>query len=180
MGLAPPLRPLATQLYGWAVVLAAVALILGALNVAWVHLRRILAGQPGWGQSIALVAAMLVVFVTGVFSSAGATSPLMEWLFDSVIAPGQATLFALLAFFMAGAAYRFLRVGRPGGAWMLAGVALVMVVQMPAANRLLPPAIGAIAGWVFDVPSMAALRGVLLGSSFALLVAAFRFLLTTR
>lgn len=180
MGMLPPLRTLATRLYIWAVVLAAVALLLGVLNVTWVHLRRILIGGADWWQSLALVVALLVVFVTGLVNPAGIYSPLVEWLFDSVIAPGQATLFALLAFFMAGAAYRFLRIGRPGGVWMLAGAALVLLVQIPAANALLPAELSVLAGWVVDVPGMAALRGVLLGSSFALLAVAFRFLLVAR
>ena len=81
---------------------------------------------------------------------------------------------------MAGAAYRFLRIGRPGGVWMLAGAAIVLLAQIPVANALLPSGFSVLAGWVVDVPGMAALRGVLLGSSFALLMVAFRFLLAAR
>jgi hypothetical protein len=170
----------ATQLYSWAVVLSAFALLLGVANVGWVHLRRVMAGQAGWQHSLALLAALLVIFSAGMVSPTGVRSPIVEWLFSSIIAPGQAALFALLAFFMAGAAYRFLRVGRRGAAWVLAGVALVLMVQMPAAHALLPEGAATLVGWVMDVPAMAALRGVLLGSSFALLVIAFRFLLTAR
>jgi hypothetical protein len=174
------LRAVATEVYNWAVILAAFGLVLGALNVGWVHVRRILVGQPGWGQSLALVVVMLVIFITGLLSPTGVRSPLVEWAFDSILAPAQATLFALLAFFMAGAAYRFLRVGRTGSAWILAGVGLVLLVQIPLVNALLPPALAAFVGWTVDVPGMAALRGVALGSAFALLIAAFRYLLNAR
>lgn len=177
---APSMRMAATQIYRWAVVLSAFALLLGVANVGWVHLRRVLAGQTGWQHSAALLATLLVILAAGLVSPTGAASPVMEWLFDSIIAPGQASLFALLAFFMAGAAYRFLRIGRPGAAWLLAGVTLVLLVQMPAVHALLPEDAAALAGWIMDVPAMAALRGVLLGSSFALLVIAFRFLSTSR
>lgn len=176
----PGLRILATQLYRWAVVLSGFALLLGVVNVSWVHLRRVMAGHVGWQHSLALLAALLVIFVAGMVSPTGVRSPVVEWLFDSVIAPGQAALFALLALFMAGAAYRYLRIGRPGAGWILAGVALVMMVQMPAAQAILPENLAALTGWIVDVPAMAALRGVLLGSSFALLVVVFRFLLTAR
>jgi hypothetical protein len=174
------LRPAATQLYLWAVILSAFALLLGIANVGWVHLRRVMAGQTGWQHSLALLAALLVILAAGLVSPTGAAGPVLEWLFDSIIAPGQASLFALLAFFMAGAAYRFLRIGRPGAAWLLSGVVLVLLVQMPATHALLPTGAAALVGWIMDVPAMAALRGVLLGSSFALLVTAFRFLLTAR
>lgn len=175
-----PLRALANLLYSWTVLLAAVALLLGILNVTGVHLQRILAGSAGWQQSVALVVALAVVLITGLFSPAGVRSPLVEFLFDLIIAPGQATLFALLAFFMAAAAYRYLRIGRPGGAWVLVGVLLVMAVQMPIANTLLPQALGALIDWLLVVPVMAALRGAILGSSFALILVAARYLLRQR
>jgi hypothetical protein len=81
---------------------------------------------------------------------------------------------------MAAAAYRYLRIGRPGGVWLLAGVLLVFAVQMPIAHTLLPDAFANLIGWLVDVPIMAALRGALLGSSFAVIMIAVRFLLTSR
>jgi hypothetical protein len=176
----PPLRTAALLVYEWGLLLSAFALLLGAINVAWVHVRRVLAGNAGWQQSLLLVVALAVVLVTGLLSTTGVRSPLVELLFDAIIAPGQATLFALLAFFMAAAAYRYLRIGRPGGIWLLAGVLLVFAVQMPVAHALLPTAIANLIGWVVDVPAMSALRGALLGSSFALVIIAIRFLLTSR
>jgi hypothetical protein len=175
-----PLRTLSVIVYEWGMLLSAFALLLGAANVAWVHGRRVVAGNPGWLHSLVLVMALAVVLVTGLFSTTGVRSPLVEMLFDTIIAPGQATLFALLAFFMAAAAYRYLRIGRPGGIWLLAGVLLVFAVQMPIANAALPTAIAGFVNWIVDVPAMAALRGALLGSSFALMIIAIRFLLTSR
>jgi hypothetical protein len=168
------------MVYEWGLLLSAFALLLGTINVAWVHVRHVLAGNPGWPQSLLLVVALAVVLVTGLFSTTGVRSPLVELLFDAIIAPGQATLFALLAFFMAAAAYRYLRIGRPGGVWLLAGVLLVFAVQMPIANAVLPSAIANLVNWVVDVPAMSALRGALLGSSFALVIVAIRFLLKSR
>jgi hypothetical protein len=174
------LRPLAIIIYEWGILLSAFALLLGAFNVAWVHGRRVVAGAQGWLQSLLLVVAMVVVLATGLFSTTGVRGPLVEFLFDTIIAPGQATLFALLAFFMAAAAYRYLRVGRPGGVWLLAGVLLVFAVQMPVANAVIPTAVANLVSWVVDVPAMAALRGALLGSAFALVIVAIRYLLNSR
>lgn len=176
----PPLRNAAVLLYEWGVLLSAFALLLGTINVAWVHVRRVMAGDAGWSHSLLLLVALAVVLVTGLLSNTGIRSPLVELLFDAIIAPGQATLFALLAFFMAAAAYRYLRVGRTGGVWLLAGVLLVFATQMPIANALLPEVFANLVDWVVDVPAMSALRGALLGSSFALVIIAVRFLLTSR
>lgn len=175
-----PLRAAAVMIYEWGLLLSAFALLLGMLNVAWVHIRHVVAGNPGWLHSLLLILAMAVVLATGLFSTTGVRSPLVELLFDAIIAPGEATLFALLAFFMAAAAYRYLRIGRPGGAWLLAGVLLVFAAQMPIANAALPAAIINFVNWVVEVPAMSALRGALLGSSFALAIVAIRFLLKGR
>jgi hypothetical protein len=51
---------------------------------------------------------------------------------------------------------------------------------MPIANAVLPAALANFVNWVVDVPAMSALRGALLGSAFALVIVAVRFLLTSR
>jgi len=168
------LATLTTTGYEWVLLLAAAAFFLGVINVTWLHVRRIALGQRDWGLSLLLVATLFAVAVGGLLSPAGRTSPLLSWIFANLIAPGQAALFAMLIFFMAAAAFQYLRIGRPGGVWMLAGALLILVVQMPIASQWLPPWLGALAQWWIDVPGMAALRGLLLGSGLATLVVGLR------
>jgi hypothetical protein len=163
--------------YQWLVFLAGAALLLGVANVAAMHLWRIQTGQRDWVLSLVLLAVLLAVFVAGAVSPAGASAPLLGWVFDALVAPGQASLFALLAFFMAAAAFRYLRLDRPGGVWMLAGVLIVLLAQWPLLTPWLPPSLAAVAFWLLDAPIMAALRGLLLGSGIALLVIGLRLLL---
>lgn len=175
-----PLRTMAVRIYEWGILLSAFALLLGMLNVMGTHVRRVIAGNSGWAQSLLLILALAVVLVIGLLSPTGIRSPLIELIFDTIIAPGQATLFALLAFFMAAAAYRYLRIGRPGGMWLLIGALLVFVAQMPLTNALLPAALSSLVDWWVDVPAMSALRGAILGSDMALVIIAIRFLLSNR
>ncbi len=174
------LRPFANRLFAWAIVLGGVALLLGAINVAWVHLRRVQVGAPDWIGSLALLVALFVVLAAGLVDPAGTANPLVEWLFDAIIAPGQATLFALLVFFMAAAAYRYLRIGRPGGAWILVGALLMMLTQLPVASGWLPPGVANFTVWLLEQPGMAALRGALLGSSLALALVGLRMIVGRR
>ncbi len=176
-GLIPPLRALTTLLYSWTILLSAFALLLGVVNVLLVHVRRIQSGQVGWPYSLALVATLVAVFVAGLLHPDGVRGPMLEWVFDSLIAPGQAMLLALTAFFMAAAAFRWLRIGRVGGVWMLAGALLILLVQMPAANSVLSPLWVKLANWTLTVPITAIMRGAILGSGLALLIAGVRFLL---
>ncbi|BAL98559.1 MULTISPECIES: hypothetical protein [Caldilinea] len=168
--------------FEWVIILAGVALLLGVVNVIWLHIRRILRGERDWILSLALLAVLTAVVGTGLLSPAGMVSPLLEWIFDALIAPGQAALYAMLVFFMAAAAFQYLRIGRRGGTWMLLGFFLVLLVQTPfdATALGLGETIGRLADtarWFLDAPVMAALRGVLLGSALALLVTGCRFLL---
>ncbi len=180
IGLWPGLRATTTQLYLWGVILAAVGVALGALNVGWLHMRRVLLGETNWLYSAALVTALLAVLVGGLLNPAGAQSPLVDWIFLAIIAPGQATLYALLIFFMASAAFRYLRTSRHGGGWVLLGALLMLTAQAPVASVWMPPSVAELVSWALDVPGMATLRGVLLGGSIAALVVGVRFLFTSR
>lgn len=205
--LSPLAALLATTLYRWALLLAAFALLAGVLNVAWLHLQRVQRGEREWPLSLALVVTLLVVLIGGTASGPlartladsaatnaapasglASASFLMEWVFDSILAPSQRALYALLAFFVAAAAYDLLRLKRPSGRWMLLGTLTVLLVQMPALAEVAQTPIGgslpvadgmslaAIAFWLLNAPITAAVRGVLLGSALALLVAGARAL----
>lgn len=174
---APGLHGLVATLYEWLLLLTSFALLLGIAHLLTTHLRRIQQGQPDWRYSLILVTACCAVFVAGLLQPAGVTSPTVEWLFTTLIAPGQAMLYALLFFFMAAAAYHYLRLTTPSGRWMLAGALVMLLGQMPATYHLLPAMYGAWVGWLLQVPVMAILRGAILGSTLSLLFLGVRLLL---
>ncbi len=175
-GVLPGLAPFSLALYEWAVILAGIAILLGVVNVLWVHWRRILHGEGEWWLSLVLVVALLSVLLAGMVNPAGDRSPLLEWTFDSVIAPGYSALFALMIFFLAAALYHRVRVGRAGGGWVLAGILLTLLAQTPAAQALLAPAWSTTIAWILNGPVTATLRGALLGVGLALVVVALRTL----
>lgn len=174
-GLWPALAGSTGQLYRWGVILSAAAVVLGILNVGWLHVRQTIVGGKYWGHSAALVAAMLAVLIAGLLNPTGIESPFVDWVFYSIITSGQSTLMALLVFFMAGAAYLYLRVDRKGGGWMLFGALLMLTAQTPVARVWMTPRIGDLAAWALDIPGMAALRGVLIGTGAAAILLGVRF-----
>lgn len=167
-------------LYGWAVVLGAVVVLLGAFNLIWVHVLRIQHGQSGWWQSLLLVVALIGVLIAGVINPSGDRSPLVEWTFDSVLAPGYGALFALLVFFTAAAIYAQVHVRSKSGRWVLIGVVATMLVQTPAARAILPANFSNAALWFADVPLTATLRGALIGIGLALVIVAVRYIVGRR
>ncbi len=173
-GLSPLTRPLTNLFYTWALLLSAFTLLLGVATALWAHLERIQRGENEWPLSLLLLAAFALTLVAGLSLPGGATGPLMEWAFDAIIAPGQATLFALTGFFIVAAAYRFLRLNRPGGLWILAGALLTLLVQTPLTQQALPDLLVGFADWLLVGPVMAAMRGALLGGALAAIFAGIR------
>lgn len=175
--LIPSIQPLATTLYQWFILLSAFGIVLGVFNVFTLHLRRIMYGQEEWGLSLLLVTTGLATLVAGLVQGGGVTGMVVEWIFDTFLAPGAATLYALSFFFMAAALYRFLRITAPGGPWMVAGLFFMLFIQMPASANFLSPFWADTMAWLLTYPVMATFRGALLGSALAMLVIATRYLL---
>lgn len=167
-------------LYGWAVLLGAVVVLLGAFNLVWMHILRIQHGMAGWWQSLLLVVALIGVLIAGLVNPSGDRSPLVEWTFDAVLAPGYGALFALLVFFTAAAIYAQVHVRSKSGRWVLIGLLATLLVQAPAARTLFPTSLSSAALWVADVPLTATLRGVIIGVGLALVIVAVRFVVGRR
>ncbi|MCY3710186.1 MAG: hypothetical protein OXG26_14940 [Caldilineaceae bacterium] len=175
-GLTPVPPVVSTTLYGWALLLGAFALMLGIANTVRFHLIRVQRGQREWLLSLLLLIVFALVLGAGISSPEGTTGLLSEWVFDAVVAPGQATLYALTGIFLLSAAYHFLRIDRPGGLWILAGALLMLLVQTPFLYRILPTALVDLVDWLLSWPVMAAMRGILLGSALAVLFISLRLI----
>jgi hypothetical protein len=161
-----------------AVIIGAFALLLGVFNVLRVHARKIRKRQTGGLYSFVLIVAMLVVLAVGLPSlpdePSGPSQPIVQWIFENVQAPIQASLSALIAFFIVTAAYRLLRVRNLESALMLLVTLLVLVGQVTVG---LVPVLPELRDWILDVPAMAGVRGILLGVALGALLTGIRLLL---
>ncbi len=168
-----------------AVVIAGFALLLGVLNLISVHWGRIRRRQRGSFFSLVTIAAALAViivsgmnaFMTGNFAQ-GVSGPQMTWFYQYGLYPLQASFTALLAFLLAFAAYRTLRLRRGLNAWLFLLAALVVLAAQVVSGM---PEIGPVGVWVRDwlvnVWATAGLRGVLLGVALGTLATLARVLL---
>jgi hypothetical protein len=161
-----------------AVIVAVFALFLGLVNVLRVHARKLRDGHPDRFYSFALIAAMLFVLVLGLpiipGRPAGPSQPAMQWIFQYIQAPIQATLSALIAIFVAMAACRLLRLRNVESALMLVVALLVLVGQVSVG---LLPVMTDMKEWLLDVPVLAGARGILLGVALGAVLTGIRLLL---
>jgi len=180
----PLLSTIGTYFIDCAVIIAAFALFLGLLNVVRVHFGHIRERTKTWPYSAVLLAALLLVFVAGVFTltpsqadpsqPSGLSHPAMQWVFTNVMAPLQATFGALLAFLTVAAAYRLFRRRSAESAVLLVVVLLVLAGQ---ASFGLLPVLPQLRDWILDVPALAGMRGILLGVALGTVLTGIRLLL---
>ncbi|MFB0535806.1 MAG: hypothetical protein ACETWR_12590 [Anaerolineae bacterium] len=154
----------------WAIIVAAFALILGFFNVLIVHLNKILRFKQGWFYSIFLVLTMMVVLLLGLIE--GPQGSLTSRIFQYVLFPLQATIFSLLAFFVASAAYRAFRLRSWESALLVMTGVIVLLGQVP-----LWEALTVAKERILEVPSMAGARGILLGVALGTVATGLRVLL---
>jgi hypothetical protein len=160
-----------------AVIVAAFAFILGIFNILRVHGGRIGRRQPGWLYSLVLLLAVAIASIPPLLSPDISTPNLIDRaLFEYVISPLGASLAALVAFTLALAAFRLLRVRRSaGGVLFLVIVAVVLLGSVPVTGL---EWLAGIRAWIINVPGMAGMRGLLLGVALGTVVTALRVLAT--
>lgn len=171
--LAPPLGDLLTA---WASFLAAVALLLGVVNLLGIHLRRLAQGNLYSGI---LVISMLAVFVLAVTDSFGLTEDGVGALFENVQAPLEMAMASLLAFFLLFAGFRLIQ--RQPGRWSALFIVTVIVIllgrtPLPFATDGLFSRVEQLIG---DIVVTAGMRGILIGVALGTIVVGLRVLMGT-
>lgn len=98
------------------------------------------------------------------------------WVYDHVFAPCNATMFALLAFFVASAAFRAFR-ARNIEAALLLGTAIVMMLGRAPIGRAIDDSLPDIAQWLLDVPSNGGRRAIMMGAAIGAIATGLRVIL---
>jgi len=91
----------------WAVVLAAVAMLVGVLNLLGVHWQKIRTRQKGMAYSILLIVSLFASATLGIIL--GTNNKIMDFFLEAIIIPAEAALMALLAVTLVYASARLLR-----------------------------------------------------------------------
>jgi hypothetical protein len=167
---------LLTQLNDWLIIIGVFAFLLGIYSLCHVHALRISRQGAGWGYSAVVFVGIAIGLGTGIVSQGevttpdGAISPL-GWMYNYMLVPLQGTMFAILGFFVASAAFRAFRARTLEAVLLLGAAMLVMFGRVPLGEYLWGLLVGAdapvamrdIVEWIMNTPNLAARRGVMLG-----------------
>lgn len=171
-GLAQAINGVGYFLVSWAAIITAFALFLGFANVVSVHWSRIRTQKPGAVYSIVLLISLFGTLALGI---GGPLSANGQFIFNYILQPLEATLFALLALFIATAAFRAFRVRNMETFFFVLFALIVLLGQVPVSIYLWPE-FPVIKDWILNVPTLAGVRGILLGVALGVIATGLRVL----
>lgn len=158
------------EIANWGRVISPFVLVLAVVTLIQTHWTRITRRAEHWQYSFFVFAGMIAMVVTGV--PFGPQDSVFLWLFDNVQVPMNATMFSLLAFFIASAAYRAFRARTLEATLLLMTAVIVMVGNVPLGD-----AASDASQWILDNPNLSARRGIILGVSLGAISQSIRIIL---
>lgn len=163
------------QILEWATILYAFALILGSTSLWSTHARKVRNRSEGWPYSLVTMFTLVTVTGLGVlFGIREGTA--VHAIYETVNAPLASTMFALLAFFIASAAFRAFRIRSPEAMLLAIAAFILMLGRVPLGNAI-HPFLPAAADWLMEVPQNAAKRGILIGAALGVIATGMRVIL---
>ncbi len=173
---------LAGEMKQWGTIVIAASILLGVGNLIRVHFHKIRRRRDGWQYSITTLLIMAVMFAFGGPWGTIQEGSAFNWMFLNMQVPLQSTMFSLLAFFIASAAYRAFRLRSAESGLLLTAAIIVMLGRVPLGQlltRALPEQ--ATLPWLTETimayPNMAAFRGILMGAALGVMAMGLRVIL---
>ena len=113
----------------------------------------------------------------GSFRLHGVTSgSLFDQIYNTMFVPLQATMFALLAFYIASAAFRAFRVRTLDATLLAVAAIIVMIGRVPLGEKIWE-GIPMLTDWIMNVPQLAAKRAILIGAALGAVSTGLKILL---
>ena len=130
----------------WFDILASFAIFLGGFNLLKMQLQKVLRKKQGWQYSLFAIGGFILAIIAGFFYKGNhdvawgthvtADGTLFKWIFMYIFAPLGATMFALLAFFVASASYRAFRIRNFEATLLLVSGIIIMIGRVPLGSSI--------------------------------------------
>ncbi len=177
----------------WLVIVFAFAIWLGALNLLKISFMKIINKKSDWPHAALIIISFFVIVIIGFYEGYRglyANPPFsfrdpgtgFDWLYVNVYSPLSATMFALLAFFVASASYRAFRARNFEATLLLLAAFFVMLGRVPIGDLLtswLPKSyqMSQWATWIMNVLNTAGQRAIMIGIALGLVSTSLRIIL---
>jgi hypothetical protein len=186
----------------WFNILAVGAMLLGGGNLIKLHLMKISSKKSGWGYSAVTIICFFLVLVVGLiqmgvhpsekFPNYAWSGYVLEegsglwWIYAHMVVPLTSTMFAMLAFYVATAAFRAFRAKNTEATLLLITAGIVLLGRTYAGVWLfegwLPESMqwlrfDNLTVWIMDIPNTAGTRAITIGIALGVVATSLRILL---
>ena len=130
----------------WFDILASFAIFLGGFNLLKMQMQKVLRKKQGWQYSLFAIGGFILAIIAGFFYKGNpdvawgthvtADGTLFKWIFTYMFAPLGATMFALLAFFVASASFRAFRIRNLEATLLLVAGIIIMIGRVPLGSSI--------------------------------------------
>lgn len=175
----PASEQLLTSATKWLQIIGGFALVLGVTSLFHIHAAKIRRKEAGWGYSAVLYVGMLGTIAVGLWAngkeSVEGVATAFGWIYNFMMVPLQGTMFSILAFFIASAAYRSFRARSREAAVLLVAALIVMMGRVPLGEYLVPIS-GDVSQWILNVLNASVRRAILIGVSLGAVALSFKII----
>ena len=185
----------------WFNILAVGAMVLGGGNLIKLQLMKISSKKAGWGYAAVTVICFFGALIIGLGKFGVHPNELypnyawsgyyleegsgMWWIYQHMVVPLTATMFAMLAFYVATAAFRAFRAKNTEATLLLVTAGIVLLGRTYAGVWLfgwLPDSLlwlrfDNLTVWIMDVPNTAGTRAITIGIALGVVATSLRILL---
>ena len=196
----PPFNTIRTNLEDWFMIIAGFAIILGQISLLTMTILKIKHKKDNWQYYIVTIVSFFVMVAVGLLWGTQKQGGILgdgmavqaifgakpfDYLFTNVYQHLQATMFALLAFFIASAAYRAFISRSPESTRLLVAAIIVMLGRTSVGSSMtgfLPPSLGFlhlpnVAEFIMKYPATAGQRAIMISAALGVIGSSVRILL---
>ena len=173
-----------TYILDFGIIIAASAFFLGLVNIFQVNLPKILRGEKDSIYRVVLLSSLIITLVFGFYEGTERNDDGMmyKWVYDFMYIPLTATMFSLLAFYIASAAFRAFRARNLEATVLLVAACIIMFARVPIGEYcwgLISDGneLGHFQNWIMDVPNVAARRAIFIGAALGAVATGLRIIL---
>lgn len=175
------------EILSWVTIVGGFTLLLGVVSIVRVNFAAVRRRQENWIYKLVTLAAVFVTMIPAMlpvrWSTMYGTGPgsIYDWLFNNLNAPMMSTMFAMLAFYIASAAFRAFRARNTEATLLLTTAIIVMLWRIPMGEALLknihtdlPDYINL---YIMGGANLAVQRGIIIGAALGAAAMSLRIML---
>jgi hypothetical protein len=159
----PALDDLGDIAQNWSVIISSFAMLIAIGNVLIVHSMKVMKKRDGWIYSLVLILSFFFMAIIGFVDGGEMEKPTnFSFLYSYVYNPLQATMFSMLAFYVASAAFRAFRIKSFEATLLLLSGFFVMIGNVPI-GKYMWSEFPVIQSWIMNYCAAAGMRAIMIG-----------------